>query len=77
LPPHLRADTSRPSSFSAYERLIFDVIKGDHNLFVRDDELEAAWKIFTPILHQLEKEKVTFLPLCSFCLSSLFRSPTY
>ncbi|ELR16838.1 glucose6-phosphate dehydrogenase, C-terminal domain containing protein [Acanthamoeba castellanii str. Neff] len=42
----------------AYERLIFDVIKGDHNLFVRDDELEAAWKIFTPILHQLEKEKI-------------------
>ncbi len=42
----------------AYERLIYDVLRGDHNLFVRDDELEAAWKIFTPILHQLEKEKV-------------------
>jgi glucose-6-phosphate 1-dehydrogenase len=34
-------------------------VKGDHNLFVRDDELEAAWKIFTPILHRLEKEKVS------------------
>lgn len=66
LRPHPRADISRPSSFSAYERLIFDVIKGDHNLFVRDDELEAAWKIFTPILHQLEKEKVAFLPLLFF-----------
>jgi len=42
----------------AYERLIFDVIRGDHNLFVRNDELEAAWKIFTPLLHHLEKEKV-------------------
>jgi glucose-6-phosphate 1-dehydrogenase len=42
----------------AYERLIYDVIRGDHNLFVRVDELEAAWKIFTPILHQLEKEKI-------------------
>jgi len=42
----------------AYERLILDVIKGDHNLFVREDELEAAWKIFTPILHQLEREKI-------------------
>lgn len=41
----------------AYERLIYDVIRGDHNLFVRADELVAAWKIFTPILHQLEAEK--------------------
>ena len=42
----------------AYERLIFDVLRGDHNLFVRADELIAAWKIFTPILHQLQREKV-------------------
>jgi len=42
----------------AYERLIFDVIRGDHNLFVRDDELIAAWNIFTPILHKLEQEKI-------------------
>jgi len=42
----------------AYERLIWDVTRGDHNLFVRGDELVAAWKIFTPILHQLEKDKV-------------------
>eukprot|EP01114_Cavostelium_apophysatum_P022865 TRINITY_DN841_c0_g1_i4.p1 TRINITY_DN841_c0_g1~~TRINITY_DN841_c0_g1_i4.p1 ORF type:complete len:550 (-),score=167.59 TRINITY_DN841_c0_g1_i4:90-1739(-) len=42
----------------AYERLIYDVLRGDHNLFVRDDELEAAWNIFTPILHHIEKEKV-------------------
>jgi glucose-6-phosphate 1-dehydrogenase len=42
----------------AYERLILDVLRGDHNLFVRDDELAAAWRIFTPVLHQLEKEKI-------------------
>jgi glucose-6-phosphate 1-dehydrogenase len=42
----------------AYERLIYDVLRGDHNLFVRVDELEAAWKIFTPILHQIEREKI-------------------
>jgi glucose-6-phosphate 1-dehydrogenase len=42
----------------AYERLILDVIRGDHNLFVRVDELQAAWRIFTPVLHQLEKEKI-------------------
>jgi glucose-6-phosphate 1-dehydrogenase len=42
----------------AYERLIYDVVRGDHNLFVRDDELEAAWAIFTPILHKIESEKI-------------------
>jgi len=42
----------------AYERLIYDVVRGDHNLFVRNDELEAAWKIFTPILHSIEAGKV-------------------
>jgi len=42
----------------AYERLIYDVLRGDHNLFVRVDELEAAWNIFTPFLHQIEKEKI-------------------
>jgi len=42
----------------AYERLILDVLRGDHNLFVRGDELIAAWHIFTPILHQLEEEKI-------------------
>jgi len=46
----------------AYERLIFDVIRGDHNLFVRNDELEAAWKLFTPLLHQLEESKIKPIP---------------
>jgi len=41
----------------AYERLIYDVVRGDHNLFVRADELVAAWKIFTPILHNIERER--------------------
>jgi len=42
----------------AYERLILDVVIGNHNLFVRNDELEEAWRIFTPILHKFEKEKI-------------------
>ncbi len=28
---------------NAYERLIMDVIRGDQTLFMRDDEVEAAW----------------------------------
>jgi len=52
-----RFDLDKPLP-DAYERLIYDVVRGDHNLFVRDDELEAAWEIFTPILHKIEREKI-------------------
>ena len=38
----------------AYESLILDVIKGDKSLFIRADELAAAWDVFTPVLHALE-----------------------
>uniref|UniRef100_A0A8B9K5M7 Glucose-6-phosphate 1-dehydrogenase n=1 Tax=Astyanax mexicanus TaxID=7994 RepID=A0A8B9K5M7_ASTMX len=42
----------------AYERLILDVFCGSQMHFVRSDELSEAWRIFTPLLHQIEKEKV-------------------
>jgi glucose-6-phosphate 1-dehydrogenase len=38
----------------AYERLILDAVNGDKRLFIRSDELEAAWDIFTPALHQID-----------------------
>jgi len=41
----------------AYESLILDAFKGDHSNFVRDDELDASWRIFTPILHYLDDNK--------------------
>lgn len=34
----------------AYERLLFDALRGDATLFMRSDELEAAWQFITPIL---------------------------
>lgn len=42
----------------AYENLLLDAIRGDKSLFIRVDELAAAWDIFTPVLHELEREKV-------------------
>jgi glucose-6-phosphate 1-dehydrogenase len=33
----------------AYERLILDVIRGNQTLFMRRDEVEAAWKWIDPI----------------------------
>lgn len=38
----------------AYERLILDVIQGEKSLFIRDDELDVSWRIFTPALDELE-----------------------
>jgi glucose-6-phosphate 1-dehydrogenase len=46
----------------AYERLILDVFCGSQMHFVRSDELSEAWRIFTPVLHQIDTEKIKPLP---------------
>jgi glucose-6-phosphate 1-dehydrogenase len=38
----------------AYERLILDALRGDQTLFLRRDEVEAAWKIVGAILQNTE-----------------------
>jgi len=38
----------------AYESLLVDVMRGEKGLFIRRDELAAAWDIFTPVLHELD-----------------------
>ena len=35
---------------AAYQTLIFDVMQGDQTLFVRADEVEASWRLWTPLL---------------------------
>lgn len=47
----------------AYEALILDALNGDHSNFVRDDELDVAWRIFTPLLQHIEKEGSASLEL--------------
>ena len=39
----------------AYERLIMDVIRGNQTLFMRGDEVEAAWAWTDPIIAQWEQ----------------------
>ena len=46
------ADVTMPE---AYERLLLDVLRGDSTLFMRNDELKAAWQFVTPILEEWEK----------------------
>lgn len=42
----------------AYERLLLDVIRGDKTLFIRSDELAAAWDVFTPVLHSINDQHI-------------------
>jgi glucose-6-phosphate 1-dehydrogenase len=39
-----------PELPEAYQTLLVDVLEGDQTLFVHADEVEAAWRIFTPLL---------------------------
>lgn len=44
------AESFRTEQSDAYERLLMDVIRGRLTLFMRRDELEAAWRWIDPIL---------------------------
>jgi len=46
----------------AYERLIMDVIRGNQTLFMRGDEVEAAWAWTDPIIAAWERREDAPLP---------------
>ena len=46
----------------AYERLLLDVLRGQLTLFMRGDELEAAWDWVEPILDHWESEESVPIP---------------
>ena len=41
----------------AYERLVLDAMVGDGTLFIRGDEAETSWKLYTPVLEAWEAAK--------------------
>jgi glucose-6-phosphate 1-dehydrogenase len=43
------------ASPEAYETLLLDVLEGDATLFMRNDQVEAAWKIVMPIINAWKK----------------------
>jgi len=54
------ADIALPD---AYEKVLYDCIRGDHTLFASTAEVTAAWNFITPILEQWGKTKlVTYQP---------------
>ncbi len=44
------AATFGSNTAEAYERLVLDAMIGDGTLFIRGDEAEASWKLYTPVL---------------------------
>jgi glucose-6-phosphate 1-dehydrogenase len=48
------SDTYTQGTPEAYETLLLDVIEGDATLFMRADQVEAAWEILMPILNNWE-----------------------
>jgi glucose-6-phosphate 1-dehydrogenase len=49
----------------AYERLLLDVLRGQLTLFMRGDELEAAWEWVEPILDYWEQDDTSPAPYSS------------
>ena len=49
----------------AYERLLLDVLRGQLTLFMRGDELEAAWEWVEPILDHWEEDDSVPIPYTS------------
>jgi glucose-6-phosphate 1-dehydrogenase len=58
-------ETFKNSRMEAYERLLLDVLRGQLTLFMRSDELEAAWEWVEPILDFWEQEDSEPLPYAS------------
>ena len=50
LPLHFNYAEAFAKLPEAYQTLLLDVLEGDQSLFVRADEVEAAWRLFDPLL---------------------------
>ena len=46
----------------AYETLLLDIMRGDASLFMRADQVEAAWGVIQPILDVWGEQRATFFP---------------
>jgi glucose-6-phosphate 1-dehydrogenase len=55
-------ETFKMPRMEAYERLLLDVLRGQLTLFMRSDELEAAWEWVEPILDFWEHDEIDPIP---------------
>ncbi len=53
---------TRSDAPEAYETLLLDIISGDQTLFMRADQVEAAWELIMPVLNSWENNKMRNFP---------------
>jgi len=57
-------ETFKTRSLDAYERLLMDTVKGNLTLFMRRDELDAAWRWIDPIIagwHEFDERPKSYI----------------
>jgi len=64
------AGSFKEKPVDAYERLIMDVVKGNLTLFMRRDELDAAWRWIDPIREGWARHDERIKSLCCGQLGS-------
>ena len=42
----------------AYQRLLLDCMVADQTLFTRQDDVEVAWRLLTPVLHKWARDRI-------------------
>jgi glucose-6-phosphate 1-dehydrogenase len=55
-------ETFKVTPPEAYETLLLDVMRGDATLFMRDDQVEEAWSVISPILNVWSQVRPTDFP---------------
>ncbi|CAH9018921.1 glucose-6-phosphate dehydrogenase [Candidatus Nitrosacidococcus sp. I8] len=56
------SDSFKAPSPDAYETLLWDIMRNDATLFVRSDQVEAAWELLMPILDVWENNQAVSFP---------------
>lgn len=56
------AGKTKSESPEAYETLLLDAITGDQTLFMRADQVEAAWELIMPVLNFWENNRTVNFP---------------
>ena len=55
-------DSYKSGTPEAYETLLLDIMEGDSTLFMRADQVEAAWKALMPIINTWENNPSVNFP---------------
>ena len=54
MPVQLNFAYPRNVALEAYERVLLDCMEGDQMLFVREDAVNLAWQLLTPLIEKIE-----------------------